>query len=169
MIDAACIDVETTGLDPRRGHRIIEVGVVLIQDRSSVQEYQSLVKTAHPISKTATRVHRITNEILIEQPGPEDVFPTLRKLIDGRVLVAHNAKFDISFLRQEFARLGMTLNNTFICTLETSRRRFPNLANHKLETIYRHLVGPIPRTTQRHRALADARMVAAVWMAMEKT
>jgi len=161
------IDVETTGLYYRKGSRIIEIGAVQMKENQIVSEYQSLIAVDVPIPMHASEIHGITNEMLTGQPRPEGVFPEVKDFIADSILVAHNAKFDISFLRQEFARLGMKLNNKFISTLETSRSRYPRLPNYKLSTIYRHLVGELPADAKPHRALTDTRMVAAIWMAME--
>jgi DNA polymerase-3 subunit epsilon len=162
------LDVETTGLDPRKGHRIIEIGAVAMENNQIVDEYQSLIHVDFPIPRHISKIHGITNVMLNDQPGPENVFPDVKNFISGSILVAHNAKFDMGFLRAEFNQLKLSFNNQIICTLEISRRRYPGLPNYKLETIYRHLVRPVPSDTKRHRALDDARMVAAVWMAMDK-
>jgi len=161
------LDVETTGLDPRKGHRIIEIGAVAMENNQIVDEYQSLIHVDFPIPRHISKIHGITNEMLNDQPGPENVFPDVKNFISGSALVTHNAKFDVGFLRSEFNRLKLNFNNQIFCTLEMNRRRYPRLPNYKLETLYRHLVGPLPLDTKRHRALADARMVAAIWMAME--
>lgn len=161
------IDVETTGLDHRKGHRIIEIGAVAMENNQVLSEYQSLIHVDIPIPRHVSKVHGITNEMLIGQPEPENVFPDIKNFMADSILVAHNAKFDIGFLRSEFNRLKLSFNNQIFCTLEISRRRYPCLPNYKLETIYRHLVGTLPADAQRHRALADARMVAAIWLAME--
>lgn len=162
------IDVETTGLDHRKGHRIIEVGAVAMQNGQIVSEYQSLIHMEVQIPRHVSRIHGITNEMLTGQPEPENVFPAVKDFVADSILVAHNAKFDIGFLRSEFNRLKLSFTNQIFCTLEISRRRYPRLPNYKLETLYRRLVGPVPTDTQRHRALGDARMVAEVWMALEK-
>ncbi|HQM46189.1 MAG TPA: 3'-5' exonuclease [Smithellaceae bacterium] len=161
------IDVETTGLDHRKGHRIIEVGAVAMKNDQIVSEYQSLIHVDVPIPRQVSRIHGITNEMLTRQSEPENVFPKLKNFITDSILVAHNAKFDIGFLRSEFNRLELSITNQIFCTLEISRRRYPHLPNYKLETLYRRLVGPVPEDTKRHRALDDARMVVAIWMAME--
>jgi DNA polymerase III subunit epsilon len=161
------IDVETTGLDPRKGHRIIEVGAIAMESNQVISEFQSLIQVNYPIPRHVSKIHGITNDMLFDQPTPEQVYPEVKNFISDSLLVAHNAKFDIGFLRSEFNRLNLRINNQSICTLEMSRRRYPRLPNYKLETIYRRLVGSLPMGTQRHRALDDARMVAAIWMAME--
>ncbi|HPK52861.1 MAG TPA: 3'-5' exonuclease [Smithellaceae bacterium] len=187
------IDVETTGLDHRKGHRIIEIGAVAMKNNQIEAEYQSLIHVDVAIPRYVSKVHGITNEMLTDQPKPENVFPELKEFLADSILIAHNAKFDMGFLRSEFNRLKLSLNNRTFCTLEMCRRQYPRLPNYKLETIYRYLVGPngdgmrkpagsggvgtcygslkgserVPGS-QQHRALADARMVAAIWMEMER-
>jgi DNA polymerase-3 subunit epsilon len=161
------IDVETTGLDPQKGHRIIEVGVVAMENRQITDEYQSLIHVDFPIPTHVSKIHGITNEMLTGQPTPDQIYVKLKDFISDSLLIAHNAKFDVGFLRSEFKRLNQSITNQSICTLELSRRHYPRLPNYKLSTVYRHLVGPQPADARKHRALDDARMVAAIWLAME--
>jgi DNA polymerase-3 subunit epsilon len=161
------LDVETTGLNAARGDRIIEIGAVALQNCSIIDEFHSFVKAPKKISKSAQIVHGITDAMLIGQPTPEEVFPQFYEFIKDSVLMAHNAKFDIGFLRSEFARHRLSLNHRYICTLEMSRQHFPRLSNHRLGTVYRHLIGKPTADIQAHRALGDAHMVAAIWLAME--
>lgn len=161
-------DVETTGLSPSHGHRIIEIGAVCVfAGGSIVSEFQSLVNPGVPISDAAARVHGITQRMLHGQPTPEEIIPRFRDFIHDSLLVAHNAPFDLRFLRHEFQRLRMNLTHPHVCTLEMSRRRCPHLPNHRLETVHRHLCGTTASCVQSHRALEDARMVAQIWMKME--
>lgn len=162
------LDVETTGLSPGNGDRVIEVGAVAIEGRIAVAEFHSLVFVRKPIPTLVQQIHGITNEMLIGNPEPEEVFPRFREFIGNSLLVAHNAQFDIGFLQHEFGRLGLGLNNRYRCTLEMSRKRYPRLPNHKLETVYRHLFGRMTGEVQMHRALGDARMVARVWLDLMK-
>jgi len=162
----AAIDVETTGFSPGRGDRIVEVGSAILEGGRIVDEFHSLVNPGRGISFQAQQVNGITDEMLAGQPKPENVFPELHRFIRGTVLVAHNAGFDLSFLRHEFGRLGLACNHRHACTLELSRLRYPRLRDHKLETVFRHVAGTTA-CVQQHRALADARMVAAIWLAME--
>ncbi len=160
------IDVESTGFSPARGDRVIEIGAVVVEHRRIAGEFHSLVNIGQRVPLSAVRVHGITENMLAGEPGPQDVFPRFQDFIGGSVLLAHNAPFDVGFLRHEFGRLGMGLTNQYRCTLALSRRRFPNLRDHKLETVYRHLFGPPPEGTRIHHALDDARMVALVWLEM---
>jgi len=161
------IDVETTGLDPRKGHRIIEIGAIAMENNQMISEYHSLIKVNYSIPLHVSKIHGITNDMLHNQPAPEQVYPELNIFIQNSILIAHNAKFDVGFLRSEFNRLNLRLNNQSLCTLAMSRRRYPRLPNYKLDTVYRHLIGDQPADAKRHRALDDARMVAAIWLAME--
>jgi DNA polymerase-3 subunit epsilon len=188
------IDVETTGLDPAKGHRIIEIGAIAMENNQTISEFQSLVQVSCPIPRHVSKIHGITNALLAGQPIPEQIYPEFKHFISDSLLIAHNAKFDVGFLRSEFSRLNLRLQNPNICTLEMIRRRYPGLPNYKLSTVYQHLVGMAEdmfrsgdvmrkpkgsascprknetcfRKLQQHRALDDARMVAAIWMAMEE-
>ncbi len=161
-------DVETTGFGPQRGARVIEIGAVMIADGNIISEFQSLINCGTVVSRQAQRVHGITNGMLFGQPCPEKVFPDFHKYISESTLVAHNAIFDISFLRYEFSRLGLGINNGYLCTMKMGRRNFPMLPNHKLETVAKHILGNLPPEIHRHRALDDARLTAMIWMEMMK-
>ena len=151
-----------------RGDRVIEIGAVIVDSRAAAQEFHMLVNPGRRISFQAIEIHGITNEMLFNEPDPEEAFPMFQKFIGDGILIAHNAEFDMRFLRHEFARLGLVLNNQYHCTMKMCRKRYPGLSNHRLETVYRHVVRGGLVTQQTHRALDDARMVARVWMEMMK-
>jgi DNA polymerase-3 subunit epsilon len=159
-------DVETTGLSPHRGHRVIEIGAVRVVNGKFVEEFQSLIDCGGNISMSAQRIHGITPAMLRGQPPPPVAFAAFRDFIGQAPLAAHNARFDMSFLRNEFGRLGWPVPNRVLCTLEISRRRFRRLPNYRLETVARRLLGPLSQDTRLHRALGDARLVARVWVAL---
>jgi len=161
------IDVETTGLDPRIGHRIIEIGAIAMENNQIIGEFQSLIQVNYSIPRHVSKIHGIINDMLTGQPTPEQIYPKVKDFISDSILVAHNAKFDIGFLQSEFNRLNQRITNQSICTLKLSRRRYQHLPNYKLDTVYRHLIGEQPADYKRHHALDDARMVAAIWLAME--
>ena len=162
------VDVETTGLSASRGDRIIEVGAVALIENGAGDEFHTLIDPGVPVSIPAQRVHGITNEMLRGMPKPEDALTDFHRFIGDSVLVAHNVSFDVTFLRYEFSRLGLGFNNLYRCTLTMSRRRYPTLRDHKLETVCRHLFGALPEGARMHRALDDARMAARVWIEMTK-
>ncbi len=162
------VDVETTGFSPLRGDRIIEIAAVAFNRDGITKEFQSLINAEKRISSHAHQVHGITDEMLIGAPVPAEVFARFQSFVQNAALVAHNAAFDVGFLRYEFARLGMGFDKQYQCTLEMCRKKYSNLPNHRLETVCRHLFGREMKGVRLHRALDDARMVARVWMEMTK-
>jgi len=158
------VDLETTGLWPRHGHRVIEIGAVAIEAGRIVGEFTTLIDAGVPVPPVVQAIHGITDEMLADQPLPEQAFPNFANFIAASVLIAHNAPFDIRFLRHEFARLGMALPHRYLCTLELSRRRLPRLSDHTLATVYQHLFPEADFLRQDHRALDDARMTAKIWL-----
>jgi DNA polymerase-3 subunit epsilon len=158
------VDLETTGLSPRQGHRVIEIGAVAVENGAVVGEFTTLIDAGVPVPPVVQAIHGITDEMLAGQPKPEEVLPLFSAFIADSVLVAHNAAFDVRFLRHEFARLGMGLPHPHLCTLELSRRRLPRLSDHTLETVYLHLFPEAGLHRQNHRALDDARMTVRIWL-----
>ena len=161
------VDVETTGLSPRYSARIIEIAAVALKNNGLAEEFQSLINPGVNIPKVVQRVHGITNAALRGQPPPEYVFRQFREFIGSDTLIAHNAPFDMGFLRAEFSRQGLEMQNHNQCTLQMSRKHLPDLPDYKLATVYRHLFGELPADPQ-HRALADARMAGRIWLALMK-
>jgi DNA polymerase III epsilon subunit family exonuclease len=161
------VDVETTGLSPRHGARIIEIAAVALNDNGLAEEFQSLINPGVNVPKVVQRVHGITNAALRGQPPPEYVFSQFSSFIASNTLIAHNAPFDMGFLRAEFKRQNMEMRNHNQCTLQLSRKRLPGLPDYKLATVYRHLFGELPADPQ-HRALADARMAGRIWLELKK-
>jgi DNA polymerase III subunit epsilon len=161
------VDCETTGLWPRRGHRVIEIGAVAIEQGAVTEEFTTLIDAGVPIPLEVQAIHGITAEMLEGQPTPEEILPRFWAFIADSILIAHNAAFDVRFLRHEFARLGMALPHRYACTLEMSRRLLPRLPDHTLETVYTHLCPDAAFLRQNHRALDDARMTAQIWLRMQ--
>ena len=158
------VDIETTGLSST-DDRIIEVGAVAVEDRRITDEFHSLVNAGKSISWHAQKVHGITDKMLIGQPRPEEILPQVHDFFGQSALVAHNARFDLSFLRREFSRLGLELGTRSHCTLQLARKMLPRLPNHRLETVATQLLGKEPfKGRQKHRALNDARVTAQVWL-----
>lgn len=162
------VDLETTGLSPRRGDRVIEIGAVALENGTIAGEFHTLIDPGRPVHPRAQQVHGITDGMLLGMPKPDAVFPQFHRFLGGSPLVAHNAPFDMTFLRHEFGRFGLGLSIPFHCTLRLCRQRFPKLPDHRLETVARHLLGPLPAETRLHRALTDARLTARVWVAMNQ-
>ena len=158
------VDLETTGLSPRQGHRIIEIGAVAVEGGTISDEFTTLVDAGVPIPLTVQAIHGITADMLEGQPKTEEALRRFSAFIGDNTLIAHNAAFEVSFLRHEFARLKMGFPNRHICTLEMSRSRLLHLPDYTLETIYLHLFPDADFLRQNHRALDDARMTAKIWL-----
>ena len=161
-------DVETTGLYPQRGDRVIEIGAVVLDKGCVAQQFHSFMNPGRPIPKSVQKLHGITNDMLAGEPAPEAVVPLFHQFIGRTCLVAHNAKFDMSFLRHEFGRQGLSLVNKCRCTFRTAKRLFPRLPDYRLETVCRHLFGDALNGMKRHRALDDARLTARVWLELQQ-
>lgn len=151
----AILDVETTGADPR-ADRVTEVGLLLIDDGVLVEEWASLVNPGRCIPTGIEALTGISTRMVERAPAFDDLAVDLAQRLDGRVLVAHNARFDYAFLRGEFRRAGMTFHSDALCTVRLSRRLAPAERRHNLDAlIARYALA----SDGRHRALPDARLV----------
>lgn len=158
--DIVVLDIETTGLDPQEDE-IIEIGAVKIRNDIVTEEFQTLIKPKNKIPLGATAVNGITNEMVVKSPRIKKVLPDFLKFIDNAILVAHNADFDMRFLRNKAEDvLNKEITNSVIDTLSQSRTIFP-LTPHSLSSICRKLdVSTFPN----HRALDDARAAKEVYI-----
>ena len=158
-------DVETTGLDPRKGDRIVEIAGVRIED-GVVQEEKSFVSFVNPqreISAAAGVVNRIPEKELISAPPIEEVLPSFLSFASGSILVAHNAPFDISFLEAEKEGCwGYIEIPECLCTLQLSRIVSPNEYQHNLDVVARRL--KLSSDEMRHRALPDVMITAQAFI-----
>ena len=116
-------DTETTGLSPLQGHRIIEIGAVLLQGNDIMDEFHSLIDAGVPIDPRAQAVHGITRKMLHGHPRSAEVFADFRDFIGHALLVAHNAPFDTRFLRAEFDQLGFNLPNRIGCSSKNEQAK----------------------------------------------
>ena len=158
-------DFETTGLSPKNGDRVIEIGAVAIEDGKLTDEFHSLIHTERKIHWAARRVHGISNQMLYDKPPPALIFSEFYRFIGSDPLIAHNAAFDLRFLENEFAKLNLSLENPHYCTLKLSRLHNRTLSSHKLENVARYLLGAAAvERFNLHRALDDARLTAEVWL-----
>ncbi len=147
------LDFETTGLSPRRSE-VIESGAVHVDDGRAGRTFQALSRPSFPVPPGAAEVHGITDD-MVRDCGPfSRTLPSLLEFLEDRVLVAHHARFDTSFLRAATHRSGLPApRNPVLCTVRLSRRLFPELDRHDLESLcVHHRI----RRAARHRALDDA-------------
>lgn len=160
-------DVETTGLDPRQGHRIIELAGVRVEDGKILgeQAFVHLVNPERTIPWEAQQINRIRNEELAEARTIDQILPEFLRFAEGSLLVAHNAEFDMGFLdREKECCWGYVELPECLCTLKLSRSLFPNAFRHTLDAVGTHVGLPVPKNL--HRALPDVLLTAQVLLKM---
>ncbi len=149
------LDLETTGATPHFD-RITEIGLVEVVNGEEVGEWSSLVNPGIGIPQAIQSLTGITDAMVANAPVFAELAVELHKRLEGKILVAHNARFDHGFLKSEFHRLGMRYLTKVLCTVKLSRRLFPQEKRHNLDSlIARHGL----KCHARHRALADARVL----------
>ena len=155
----AVVDLETTG-SVIGVDEIIEVGIVLVQGGRIVRGFETLVWTDRPIPPWVARLTGLANADLEGAPTFSDVAEELVELLDGCVFVAHDIRFDLPFLRWEFARRGLPRPAvTGLCTLQLSRDLWPDLESRSLPDLARRFGVAHDNP---HRAAADAAATAGV-------
>jgi DNA polymerase-3 subunit epsilon len=150
------VDLETTGGHAARD-RVIEAGIVLIEDGAVVEEYATLVNPGVRIPSIIQQFTGITDAMIADAPPFEAVADAIESRIAGRLFVAHNARFDYGFLRSEFRRAGRRFRAPVLCTVRLSRALSPSERGHNLDAVMRrHGIA----CDVRHRALGDAKVLA---------
>lgn len=164
------LDTETTGLEPKLGHRIIEIGCVeLVNRKLTGRHYHQYINPEREIDEGAMAVHGITNEFVAVKPKFAAIADEFRDFIRGAELVIHNAPFDIGFMDSEFKRLDSGLGKTTdICTvldtLAMARNKHPGQKNNLDALCKRYGVDNSSRDL--HGALLDAEILADVYLLM---
>ena len=164
------LDTETTGLEVQQGHRIIEIGAVLLNDRKKSDEhFHSYLNPSRLIDEEASKVHGIMNEDLLDKPYFEEVAEEFLEFVDGSTLVIHNAAFDVGFLNNEL-KLASSKYPMLeeICEIEDSlalaKDKFPGQRNSLDALANRFDISGYDRTF--HGALLDANILADVYMSL---
>lgn len=152
------IDTETTGLS-NRTDEIIEIGMVKIENGNIVDEYSTLIKPNCIISNAASKVNGIYDSDVKNAPSFNDVCNDIHKFINGNTIVAHNASFDISFLKRQSEECGIETDKIFyVDSIDIAKNSINNIANYKLDTIVKFF----GLSEQNHRALDDAKQTAII-------
>ncbi len=164
------LDTETTGLEVRQGHRLIEIACVeMLERRPSGRNYQTYLNPDRAIDEGARQVTGIEDEFLLDKPRFAEVVGEFLAFIDGAELIIHNATFDIGFLDAELARLGPDYGRisdrcTVLDTLAMARERYPGQRN-SLDALCKRL-GVDNTHRDLHGGLIDAQLLAEVYLAM---
>ncbi len=169
------LDTETTGIDPKQGHRIIEIGCIeLIGRRLTGNDFHVYINPDRPIEDEAIDVHGITNEFLKDKPRYHQVAQEFYDYIKGAELVIHNAPFDVGFMDHEFAKLNTGNPNSdypkvsqackVLDTLKMARDLHPGQKNNLDALCRRYDINNAKRTM--HGALLDSEILSDVYLAM---
>lgn len=158
LLPLAFVDLETTG-GAAADDRITEIAIVRL-DADGVTRWSSLVNPQMRIPPFIEGLTGISNELVADAPRFEQLAEAVAARLEGTLLVAHNARFDYGFLRNEFRRLGMSFRMPVLCTVKLSRKLYPQFRRHGLDQlIERHGL----RVSDRHRALGDAQAICDFW------
>ena len=158
------LDLETTGLSAKT-EKITEIGIMKIVNGEVVDKFSEFVNPEKHIPERVQEITGITDDMVIDSPKIEELFPKILEFIKGSVLVAHNATFDIGFLRNVAKNLGYEFEFTYVDTLPLARKLYPELKKHKLGKIAEHLGIEV---LVAHRALDDVDTTVKVLREMMK-
>jgi len=156
------VDIETNGLNPVRG-RVIEVAAIRVERGTITKEFTTLIDPGSELPRFITELTGITGDDVRQAPVFLQIADKLEEVLDGAIFVAHNVRFDYSFLKQEFKRIGRDFSPRQLCTVRLSRALYPEQRSHKLANlIERHNF----TYTDRHRAYDDAHVL---WQFLQHT
>ncbi len=154
------LDTETTGLSPKFGDRICEIALVCCVGTTIVESFSTLINPGRSISRAASAINGITDEMVAEAPAFANISKDIRRLLDGTILVAHNAQFDLNFLSSQFRTIGQPLGeNIVLDTLLLSRKCY-HFPSNSLGRIAMSLGVPTPTL---HRALGDTMITKEIF------
>lgn len=160
-ITFAFVDIETTGLSPRCGARVCEVAVLKNRAGETLDSFARLVNPGCPIPPEASRIHRITDDMVAREPRFPDIAPLLASTVSDCVVVCHNASFDIPFLEYEFSLTGLKFPASHVLDTLKFSRRHGRFESNRLGNIA-SVLGYCPDGW--HRALADVKMTEFVFL-----
>ncbi len=165
------LDTETTGLNPKLGDRIIEIGCVeVLSRRLSEREFHTYLNPEREVELGATRVHGLTREDLAAKPKFAEIAPAFLDYIRGAELIIHNADFDVEFLNMELGLAGFPTIEKHVAgitdTLLSAKELHPGKKNSLDALCERYFIDNSRRTL--HGALADARLLAECYLAMTR-
>ncbi|MEM9934972.1 MAG: exonuclease domain-containing protein [Bacteroidota bacterium] len=146
------IDIETTGGDPKRD-RITEIAILKFDGEQLIDRFESLINPCRHIPEEITRVTGITNDMVAHAPRFYEIAKQVVQITEGSIFVAHNVRFDYSFIQKEFRQLGYTFSRKQLCTVKLSKKLIPGFPSYSLGKLCKKLGITIEN---RHRAAGDA-------------
>ena len=171
MLRQIILDTETTGLDPKSGHRIIEIGCIeLINRKFTGEQFHVYLNPDRDSDEAALEVHGLTTEFLSDKPRFRDIYKDFVDFIDQSELLIHNAEFDVKFLDHEIKLLSQELPKIAECvfkitdTLQIAREKHPGQRNSLDALVKRYEVSGYDR--ELHGALLDSQILGDVYLSM---
>jgi DNA polymerase-3 subunit epsilon len=160
--DLAFIDIETTGSHFDRD-RITEIGIKTLSN-NGIQVWEQLINPQIFIPQNIQRLTGISPQMVEDQPSFELIARELKQELEGKIFIAHNARFDYGFIKASFKRMGIDFKPKVLCTVKLSRLLFPDQPRHNLDTI---INAHDLKVSARHRALGDADLLLQFWRVCE--
>ncbi|MBX0334979.1 GIY-YIG nuclease family protein [Pontibacter sp. HSC-14F20] len=155
----AIIDIETTGSQPTQD-RITEIAIFIHDGKEIVDKYSTLINPQRPIPYYISQLTGITDDMVQDAPKFYEVAKEIVQFTEGMVFVAHNVRFDYSFIKKEFADLGFTFQRKTLCTVRLSRSLIPGLPSYSLGKLCKSIDIDLQ---MRHRAIGDAEATAKLF------
>ncbi|TXK46378.1 DNA polymerase III subunit epsilon [Pontibacter qinzhouensis] len=155
----AIVDIEATGGQPFQD-KITEIAIFIHDGQQIVDKYTTLINPQRPIPYFISNLTGITDEMVQEAPKFYEVAKEIVQFTEGKIFVAHNVRFDYSFLKKEFADLGYTFQRKTLCTVRLSRSLIPGLPSYSLGKLCKSIDIELQ---QRHRAIGDAEATAELF------
>lgn len=166
MEEYIVVDLETTGLDPYKGCEIIEIGITEIINGEIVKNYSRLIKPKNIIPNFITDITNIDNDMVKNEECIEVILPKFREYIGDRVIIAHNAKFDLKFLNYYLEKMNLNPITKYICTLELLKQNKSYKGkNKKLETACKYYN---IENINAHRADSDTLATAKLFLKIKE-
>ena len=157
------LDIETTGLSFRT-EKITELGAVIYKNGEIIDEFECFVNPEKPIPEEVVKVTNITDDMVKDAETIETILPKFLDFIGDRIIVAHNADFDVGFIKYNAEKIGIKLENTYIDTLRLAKDLFPDYKKYKLGIIAENLGIKVDVA---HRALDDVITLTKVFKVMQ--
>ena len=162
------LDIETTGLEHKQGHRVIEIGCIELNSKEVGASYHQYINPSKTLTEDNIKIHGITNEHLIDKPLFDEIADDFLTFIEDSSIIAHNASFDVGFLNFELEKLSKPTiaKERVIDTIKIARQRFPG-QQVSLDALIKKLKINTLINRDQHGALKDAKLLTDVYLELQ--
>ena len=162
------LDIETTGLEHKEGHRVIEIGCIELNSKEVGASYHQYINPSKTLTEDNIKIHGITNEHLIDKPLFDEIADDFLTFIGDSSIIAHNASFDVGFLNFELEKLSKPKisKERVIDTIKIARQRFPG-QQVSLDALIKKLKINTLINRDQHGALKDAKLLTDVYLELQ--